>query len=257
MSINCLDPNIKVSVITVCFNSAETIGSTIKSVSEQKFVSTQHIIKDGGSTDETISEIRKADVGGCVELIEGVDKGVYDAMNIGFTAATGDIICFLNSDDSLVDPNVLSDVVRAFEKNNADFVYGNIRMVGKDGGVKRVWKTGKIRTGVFFSQLPHPAFFVKRSVLSTLNPPFDSSYEIAADLKQQLIICGDDTRAGVHIDRELTKMSLGGKSTASLSATIAGWKESRRAFNEIHSRFGIIFLFFKVLKKLSQLRPMG
>ena len=123
MPVDSLTSNLKVSVITVCYNSAKTIGQTVKSVADQKLVSIQHIIKDGLSTDETISEIRKADINRHVDLIEGVDQGVYDAMNIGFKSATGDIVCFLNSDDSFVDPNVLSDVVCAFEKKDADFVY--------------------------------------------------------------------------------------------------------------------------------------
>ena len=152
----------RVSVVTVCLNAEKTIKETIKSVKAQKYNDVQHIIKDGISKDSTISIINEENKDNSILLVSNKDNGIYDAMNIGLRETDGEIICFLNSDDKFTDSTVLERVVEAFKQNKSDYVHGNIEMIDSKGKVKRVWRSPKIRSGIFFNQLPHPAFFVKK-----------------------------------------------------------------------------------------------
>ena len=106
-------------------------------------------------------------------------------------------------------------------------------------------------------QIPHPALFVRRSLLNKINPPFDPSYRISADLKQQLIFINKLRSKGVYISRPLTRMSMGGASTEGFRSYVAGWKESAQAYNEVFGKGGWWFTARKVFSKLKSLRNIG
>jgi glycosyltransferase involved in cell wall biosynthesis len=245
---------IRVSVITVTLNSGATIQENIKSVRLQRDVDVQHVFKDGLSSDNTVeilyAERKRADL----KIISRSDSGIYDAMNQGVQLANGDIICFLNSDDKFVDSMVLHDVVEAFKTSKADYVYCNIAMVDSNGKTKRFWRSSSVRLGLLFSQVPHPGLFIKASVLRDHGLAFGTSYEISADLKQQLIFFHDARLKGFFLDRLVVSMALGGKSTAGLKSYARGWSESRRAFNEVFGVGGLIFATLKPVMKIFQLR---
>ena len=105
--------SMKVSIITCTYNSAATVADTIRSVNRQTYDNIEHIIVDGLSKDDTIA-IVKANAGDRQRIIEGKDKGIYDAFNKGILAATGDIVGVLNSDDFFTDDYVVEMVVKAF-----------------------------------------------------------------------------------------------------------------------------------------------
>jgi len=128
------------SIVTVTLNSAETLHDTLVSVAQQKEVSVQHIIKDGGSSDGTLSMAR--DMGSDVELITQDDIGIYDAMNQGFAAARGEYVGFLNSDDFFSFDTVLSEIAELFEREEADIVYGDIEIINAQGKLTRHWRSG-------------------------------------------------------------------------------------------------------------------
>ena len=88
----------KISVITVCFNSAQTIESTLRSVANQADAEVEHIVVDGASTDNTAT-ILQSHLHQLARVISEPDRGIYDAMNKGVRVATGDVIGFLNADD--------------------------------------------------------------------------------------------------------------------------------------------------------------
>jgi glycosyltransferase involved in cell wall biosynthesis len=243
----------KFSIITPCYNSELTITDTLDSIFNQKYKNFEHIIVDGGSTDGTANVIHSHRSKNVIFISEP-DSGIYDAMNKGFSHSSGDIVCFLNSDDFYIDDNVLSDVYAAFLNENLDFVYGDLLMVDSNGIVKRRWITGSDCSHLLNGrQIPHPVLFVKKDVLLKINPVFDSSYKIAADLKQQLIFVNKFHSTGFYIKRPLTVMRLGGRSTRDFLSYFQGWMESRRAYNEIFGSGGLLFTARKAASKLSGL----
>lgn len=243
----------KISVVTVTKNSAQTIARAAKSVASQLNVEVEHVIKDAGSTDDTV-ELAQA-INPSVVVVSRPDIGIYDAMNQGFSASSGDIVAFLNSDDYYIDVKVLSDVQLAFQQNNCDFVYGDITMASSTGEVVRVWQAGQIGgAGLVGRQIPHPGLFIRRSVLEQLVLPFDPVYKISADLKQQLIVINQLKCKGKYLNRSLVIMETGGESTSSLASYFLGWKESVRAYNEVFGSGGFWFVIRKVLSKFRGMR---
>jgi glycosyltransferase involved in cell wall biosynthesis len=121
---------LKVSIITVCYNSATTIESTIQSVLSQDHPAIEYIIIDGKSTDTTLSIVDKYK-SGIATLLSEKDNGIYDALNKGISLATGDIVAILHADDFYGTSTVISDVVRLFENNNCDCVYGDLQYVDR------------------------------------------------------------------------------------------------------------------------------
>lgn len=121
----------KITVITVCFNSVVTIEKAIKSVINQDYLDKEYIIVDGGSTDGTLDIIRKYEKY-ITRWISEPDNGIFDAMNKGIEMASGDVIAFLNSDDWYMD-SALSMVHEAFRENDCDCVCCDNYVIQKDG----------------------------------------------------------------------------------------------------------------------------
>lgn len=243
----------KFSVVTVCYNSESTISKTLDSVYAQSYKIVEHVIIDGGSTDETKSIIQNH-ASNKIILVSEPDDGIYDAMNKGLKHSSGDVVCFLNSDDYYIDSNVLNDVFNVFSRSNVDFVYGDLQMVDAHGTVKRLWNTGvDCEISLKGKQIPHPVFFVRSAVLRKLSPAFDPTYRIAADLKQQLILINKNKAVGKYLPRSLAVMCLGGASTASFNSYFTGWLESRRAYNDVFVSGGFLFVIQKVLSKIPSL----
>jgi glycosyltransferase involved in cell wall biosynthesis len=246
----------KASVVTVCFNSAATVADTLRSVAAQSHPLVEHVIVDGGSTDATMALVRThgARVGPCVSE---PDRGIYDAMNKGLAMSTGGFVGFLNSDDVYADVHVLAEVALAFA-GGADYVYGDIEMVDDHGRVVRHWHAGRLPGGrLRHRQLPHPAFFVRRDWLMRLEPAFDVSLRIAADLKQQLILIDKLGAQGTYLERPLARMRVGGASTANLGSLMEGWRESRLAYDQVFGGGGRWYTLAKVAAKLGGIRSVS
>lgn len=240
----------KASIITVCFNSEDTIKKNIQSVFGQNSVELEHIFIDGGSSDSTVDIINSYKNINKIVISEP-DNGIYDAMNKGFHLSSGDFIGFLNSDDVYFDDRVIFEVADLFKNTMIGYVYGDIVMNQSDGKIIRYWRSGFVGTkGLVGRQLPHPAFFVRRTILERFSDPFDASYRISADLKQQLLIINKFHEQGAYIQRPLVRMALGGASTGSLRGYLTGWSESIRAYNDIFHSGGLFFTFRKVLSKI-------
>ena len=121
----------KISIITISFNANDTIEKTLKSVVGQSYKNIEHLIIDGGSKDNTI-DICKS-YSHISKILSEPDKGVYDAFNKGIKLATGDVIGFLNADDTFYNENSIQDIVDAFSNNETDIVYGNLDYVNEEG----------------------------------------------------------------------------------------------------------------------------
>lgn len=153
----------KVSVITVTYNTTETIEQTITSVLEQSYKNIEYIIVDGMSTDGTWEKICKYK-DQIHKIIHEKDKGLYDAMNKGISLATGDIIGIINGDD-WYETDSVENVVNAFHKN-IDVIYGNMRMIGCEGIAEQICDYVDIRD-IWYSMIPHPTVFVRKRNISS------------------------------------------------------------------------------------------
>lgn len=170
-----------VSVITVSRNAASSIEATIKSVRDQDYDLVEHIFIDALSTDGT-REIIKSNCRKNDYFVSEGDEGIYDAMNKGIDAATGEIICILNADDCFADGTVISKVVNTFKKSEVKLVYSDIAYVNRKMEIKRKWKAGEgspIKTKLGWHP-PHPGVFVCSDVYEIFGL-FNTTFKIAAD----------------------------------------------------------------------------
>jgi len=171
----------KISIITVCFNSETTIEYTLKSVAAQTYKNIEYIIVDGNSTDHT-NEIINKYPSIISKVISEPDKGLYDAMNKGIALATGDIIGILNSDDTFYNNTVLEEVAKFHTINNIDASVGNIVQHNKEGKIKRLysakkWNPEKLKIGFM---PPHPGIFFKRDLFNKYGK-YHLDFTIGAD----------------------------------------------------------------------------
>jgi len=117
----------RISIITVSYNSAATIRDTLQSISKQEYSNVEHIVVDGKSTDDTVKIIREFKH--IAKFISEPDNGLYDAMNKGLQLASGNIIGILNSDDIYTDNTILSKVAVAFNDPAIYCAYGDLQYV--------------------------------------------------------------------------------------------------------------------------------
>jgi len=239
---------IKISIITISFNSSQTIEKTLNSVASQSFKNIEYIIVDGGSMDNTLeicnsfSHISK--------IISEPDKGVYDAFNKGLKLVTGDIIGFLNADDVFFNENSVLEIVSAFSNNETDIVYGNLDYVNAEGKVIRNWISKPYEKGLIKKAwMPaHPTFYCKKEVYDRLGD-YNDSFKIGGDFELCLRFLEVNKVPSFYLNKKLVKMLIGGISNSGLKSKWTIYKEELRAFkiNKINVN-PILFFFFKLLK---------
>jgi glycosyltransferase involved in cell wall biosynthesis len=244
----------KISIITVSYNSSATIRDTIESVLSQNYPDFEYILVDGNSSDNTLEIIRSYE-NKHIRWISEPDKGIYDAMNKGLKMATGDVIGILNSDDFYTNSDVLTKVAQAFQTEQVDSVYSDLAYVDEHDTNKmiRYWKSGKYKEGSFLTgwMPPHPTFFVKREVYQRYNP-FDVRLKSAADYELMLRFIHKFKISVAYIPEILVKMRAGGKSNASLRNRLRANREDRLAweYNKLSPR--LYTLLLKPLRKVVQ-----
>lgn len=214
----------KVSVLTVCYNSEETIRDTIESVLQQKNIIFEYIILDGGSQDRTIEIIKE--YSDRIDHFEtGPDSGVYDAFNKGLRFCSGDILSILNSDDVYQDDKVLSDIATAFRTPGVDIVIGDLDYVSRSdlNKIERVWRCGPYSHGAFGRgwHPPHPAFFVSKDIYNKYLK-FDLSFKFAADFVAMYQLLEINKFKSVYLNRTCVKMRLGGLTSSNILNVLRG-----------------------------------
>ena len=213
----------KVSIITVCFNSAATIRDAVESVLGQTHEDIEYIVVDGASTDGTVDTLREYE-NKIDRMISEPDNGIYDAINKGISFATGDIVGILNSDDLYESPATIQYVVDAFSSgSNVDIVFGDVVFVEPDdlAAVKRFYssrrfKPWKLRFGWM---PPHPATFVRRDVYRKYGQ-YSLKYKISSDYEKFVRWLIVEKLPYLRIDRVLVRMRHGGVSTAGLKSNL-------------------------------------
>lgn len=171
----------KISIITVCYNSVDTIENTIFSVASQSYKNIEYIIVDGNSKDGTVSIIQRHE-GQISKWISEPDKGLYDAMNKGILMATGDLIGILNSDDTFNSNTIIEEIVAFHTENTIDASVGNILQHRRDGKIIRIyssknWCPDKLKIGFM---PPHPSVFFRRELFNKFGH-YNLGYVIGAD----------------------------------------------------------------------------
>lgn len=244
----------KISIITPSFNSASTIADTINSVLSQDYFDIEYIIVDGGSKDSTV-EIIKSYGEKIVKFVSEKDNGIYDAMNKGIKMASGDVVGILNSDDFYPDASVISDVVKAFNINMSDSVYGDLDYVDWDETTKiiRKWRAGKHtwKSFKFGWHPPHPTFFVKKELYDRLGL-FREDLRIAADYELMLRFIYINKITMTYIPKVLVKMRDGGASSSGLSARKTTYIEDAKGWSFNNLKPSVFALTMKRVRKLTQ-----
>lgn len=246
----------KVSIITVCFNSADTIRDSIRSVLEQSHSDIEYIIVDGASTDGTLGVI--SEYGSQIaEVVSEPDDGIYDAMNKGIRRATGEIVGILNSDDFFAAEDVISRVVDVFRADrDVGIVFGDLVYVSSEdlSNIKRYYssrkfKPWKLRYGYM---PPHPATFAKKELYDAYGL-YRLDYRIAADYEMFVRWLIGNNIEYRRIDRVLVNMRTGGISTSGISSSILLNREIVKACVDNDVYTNTLFLLPKIPFKLLEL----
>lgn len=220
----------KISVITATWNSGKTIKDTLISVLNQSYTNVEHIIKDGGSKDDTLAICNdyekhfytNEDKGRTIRILSDKDKGIYDAMNQGVKAATGDVIGILNSDDFYTSDDVLARVAEEFANNpKLEAVYGDIHFV-KDEDLKKCTRYFSSRYfrpwALRFGFMPaHPSFYVRREVYEKYGL-YDLNFRTSSDFEMMVRLFVKEKIHAKYINMDFVTMRAGGESTAGLAA---------------------------------------
>ena len=245
----------KISIITVCYNSVNTIENTILSVLNQTYENIEYIIIDAKSNDGTINIIHKYKKR-ISFFISEKDNGMYDAINKGITISTGEIVGILNSDDIYSNYSIIETIAEKFIlNNNLDAIIGNIEFITHNRKILRHyssknWNTKKFKFGYM---PPHPSFFCKRSIYFKLGL-YRTDFKIAADFELMLRYFLINRINYTYVNRTIVSMRIGGLSTKGLSSLYTINKEIKLAceYNNIYTNY--LFIYFKYLKKIFEFK---
>lgn len=245
----------KISIITVCFNCANTIRDTIESVLTQTYSDIEYIIIDGGSKDDTISIItsygKKIN-----KFISEPDKGIYDAMNKGIKLATGEVVGIINSDDFFYDNFVIQRVVDEFKNSGIDALYGDVQFVNPNnlGRVVRYYSSRSFNPKKFkYGFMPaHPSFYVKREFFEKLGY-YKIDYKIAADYELLIRYLYRYNINSKYLQTPFVTMRTGGISNKSLKSNIVLNSEIIRACRENGIKTNVINVYSKYFVKVFEL----
>lgn len=229
--------SLKISLVTATFNSGATLLATLQSLTAQTYSNVEHLVIDGGSSDDTMKLVQSDGFANRVTLSEP-DDGLFDALNKGIIRATGGVIGILHSDDVLASSDVLESIAREFRDPAVLAVYGNLIYETRQSPHKiiRYWHSGefalpKLRQGWM---PPHPTLYLRRSVYERFGG-FDLSYRIAADYDFILRVFPRIPSGIRYLDKLFVRMKVGGTSNRSIQNIVAKSAEDLRALrrNEI------------------------
>lgn len=214
----------KISVVTVAYNSEEGIGRTIESVLGQAYHDIEYLIIDGKSSDRTVEiaegyrEALEAR-GIAYRIISEPDGGIYDAMNKGIRLAEGDVIGLLNSEDTY-EPETLETVAETFEQTDCELMFADIRIYRPDGS--SFVKKARLRKFQTSRDWNHPTTFVRAEVYKAnpfLNKGIHDDYGFYLKMRRQ-------NRRIVTVDKVLANFRMGGVSNKK------SWKAARKRISD-------------------------
>ena len=248
----------KVSIITVCYNSAATIATTLESVRDQDYPHIEHIIVDGKSTDHTMEIVSAFDH--VAKAVSEKDEGLYDAINKGMKLATGDVVGILNSDDFFPHRGIISRIAKAFSDADVDAVYGDVAFVRPDNLSKivRYYSAKRFHPGKFkYGYMPpHPSFYAKRSCFEKYGL-YKPDYVIASDYELLMRFLYRFKVPALYINEALVYMRTGGVSNKNVLSRYVLNKEIIRACKENFVDTNMAILSVKYFNKVFEyVRPL-
>ena len=244
----------KVSIVTVCYNSVKTISHTIESVLAQIYPQIEYIIVDGSSTDGTVDIIKSFEDRISV-IISEPDHGIYDAINKGIKLSTGSIIGILNSDDFFTDNHVIEQVVEAFSNKEIDAVFGDVQFVNSTNTSKilRYYSSKKFSPAKFrYGFMPaHPSFYIKRELFEKFGY-YKTDYKIGADFELLIRFLYINHIKYKYLEMPFVNMRTGGVSNKSIFSNYTLNKEIARACSENGIKTNLFFIYSKYFIKIFQ-----
>lgn len=260
----------KISVVTVTFNSEKTVEDTIKSVLSQEYKDYEYLVVDGGSKDGTVDIIKRyekefeklraecLEKGGPVPSFRWIserDKGMYDGINKGIRMATGDVVGIINSDDFYHRTDIFTKIAEAFA-DGSEAIYGDVRFVNPDNLEKTVryyssknWAPWRFRFGFMPA---HPSFFEKKVNFDKYGY-YQYDYHIGADYELLTRHLYTNKVKAKYIPLDFMKMRTGGRSTDGIKSNILLNKEIVRACSENGIWTCMPLLFLKYFVKVFEL----
>ena len=242
----------KISIITITYNSAKTVQRALDSVQGQTYPDIEHVIVDGASTDGTVALIEAyAAKHQNVRWVSEKDEGIYNAINKGIAMATGDIIGFLHSDDVLFSTDSIEKIASAFKQQQVDVVYGDLQYCNGLKVIRR-WRSNTFSpSSLKFGWMPpHPTVYVRKEVYEQVGK-YDEWFQISADYDMMLRIfsAGYTTH---YIPEVLVSMETGGASNKNTKARLTKTQEDYLVLKKNHIGAGLLTVAFKQLRKIKQ-----
>lgn len=245
----------KISVITVAYNAAETIADTLDSVAAQTGVDLEHIVVDGNSSDDTMDIVR-ARQHDRLRWISEPDRGLYDAMNKGVAMAEGDLMGFLNADDFLCRTDALAAIAEVASKSSGDAVCGAVAIISPKPPfvVRRSYQATGYRPWMlrFGHMPPHLGFYCRRSVFHEVGE-FDIGLRICADFDWMLRFFKGANRAMTALPKTIVSMRTGGISTQGLRSIYRINREATQSCRRGGLVTHPIIMYAKYIIKVAQL----
>jgi len=237
-----------ISVITVVFNGDKTLELTIQSVITQTYKNVEYIVIDGGSTDSTLSIVRKYE-NNIDYWVSEQDFGIYDAMNKGIAICSGEYVGMLNSDDFFSSENSLQEIADRFCNLKVDAVFACLNIVDKNNLEKiiRKYRVAKLSSALLrIGVMPaHPTFYCKRSCY-VAGGMYKTDYKIVADFEMLTRLFLKQKITWSFLNKVTVIMCAGGVSSRGLKSSIILNLEILRACKENGLYTNLFFLALKI-----------
>ena len=244
----------KVTLLTVTYNSEKYLEECINSVISQTYLDIEHIIIDAASTDGTLNIIRRYDEH-ISQWISEKDSGMYDAINKGIALASGNIIGILNSDDKLASIDVIEGIVECFKNNQVDAVYGDLVYVEQLNmqNVLRYWKGVTYKRFRFnYGWMPaHPTFYIRTSLIADLGG-YESHYYTAADYEFMTRYLYKFRINAHYLPKLIVTMRSGGQSNKNIKIRLRANRRDYLAMKKNKIPFPFVVSILKPIIKLHQ-----